>query len=566
MTKDTISIISANPYRLIDEIRGVGFLSADKIARSLGIDPTSEERMLAAITYLLAQAEEEGHCFLFEEQLKSRLEELIKVVIQDYSIKFDNCITLLQTTNTIVKENIIDKGLNLTRPAYYLGNLFLAEVEVVSKIKDMLNGHANITRQNNEILEHRIQSWINKFTKKKGIQLTEKQILAVIQAAQSKIFILTGGPGVGKTTAADTIIRLLKAMSKSVSLAAPTGRAAQRLSEVSALPAKTVHRLLEWNGSDGNFEKNSINQIESDVIIIDEASMLDINLTHKLFSALRNSSQLILIGDTDQLPSIGPGNVLRDLIASKKITCCELDEVFRQSEKSRIIQSAHAINKGQLPDFSNEAGSDCRFITAESNASIKATIEDLILNKLPAAGYNQFNDIQILTPMNRGELGTINLNEQLQNIINPINDNEHEYKVNKQRFLIGDKVIQCVNNYELGVFNGDIGFIEHVRANGAKLIVKFNERLVNYSSEQASELKLAYAITIHKSQGSEFPAVIIPITMQHYIMLQRNLIYTALTRAKKLAIFIGSKKALQYAAQNQTSHTRQTRLKEKLEI
>ena len=341
-------------------------------------------------------------------------------------------------------------------------------------------------------------------------------------------------------------------MNRSVALAAPTGRAAQRLSEVSKLEAKTVHRLLEWTPQDNGFSRNEDNPLNAQAIVVDESSMLDIRLANALIQAVNDNSQIIFIGDVDQLPSVGPGNVLRDLIDSNRVPYTRLDEIFRQAATSQIVDIAHKINMGLSPEFPDEPSCDCRFIEVQSPHDIRETIKSLVGDILPnKSGYDAIRDIQVLTPMNRGDLGTQQLNLELQELLNGEEDIAQETKIEKMVFRNGDKVIQISNNYELNVFNGDIGYVLHAGVSGGKLVVNFNGRNVSYSKEESYDLRLAYAITIHKSQGSEFPVVIIPISMQHYIMLQRNLIYTALTRAKKFAVFVGTKAALDQAIANQ---------------
>jgi exodeoxyribonuclease V alpha subunit len=568
--KDAISVITVDPYCLVHDIPGIGFISADKIAQSIGIAPDSPQRIKAAVLYTIQQSEDNGHCYLLRSQLSGQLEDILKISSEQLDGHFQDCLNSLIAENLIACESILtEKNSEDSEPvtaiACYRSDLFLAEVGASQAIHELQETASSSHELESKSFKTRVEKWLTKYSEQNGTILSKKQIESVQLAAQSKVFILTGGPGVGKTTTANTIIQLFKAMNKTVSLAAPTGRAARRLSEVSSTEAKTIHRLLEWNPSEANFNKNEQNTLTSDVVIVDEASMLDIILAEALFKAVRKSAQLILIGDVDQLPSVGPGNVLHDLIDSGVVTSVRLDEIFRQAAKSKIIQSSHSINQGILPDFSNEDGSDCRFIEVAESTNLKETIKDLVINKLPAAGYDSFKDIQILTPMNRGNLGTVQINEELQDAQNPKTSDLGEYRRKNYTLRNGDKVIQCINNYDLAVFNGDIGYVEHTNVDDAKVIVKYPNKIVKYDAEQATELKLAYAITVHKAQGSEFPVVIIPTSMQHYIMLQRNLFYTALTRARKLAIFIGAKKSLEIACSNQLSSKRQTRLKERLQ-
>ena len=556
---ESIELVSSDPYRLAADINGIGFLSADRIAQSMGIAKNSPERIRAAVSWQLQLGEERGHCFLTGAQLVSGLAETLGLPSGEFEDRLGKCLSELNKSGAVITEKYQpDEGGFI--PAHYRSELLISEVNVAAGISRLL-------AEPIEKEDERVDRWLQRYVEASGTPLSDAQIAAVKNASQSRVFILTGGPGVGKTTTANAIIRLLKAMGKSVALAAPTGRAAQRLSEVAAEKAKTIHRLLEWNPAIGGFSRTEHNPMEADVIIIDEASMLDVRLADALVSAVPNKAQLIFIGDVDQLPSVGPGNILRDLIDSKLVPCTRLDQIFRQAACSLIIRTAHAINLGQPPEFSNDDQSDCRFIEVETSEDIRQTIQNLVNHDIPQRfGFDAIRDVQILTPMNRGELGTLQTNIDLQNLLNPERKGRAEFKSGGNIFRTGDKVIQIVNNYDLGVFNGDVGFVTNVNVDGGSMPVVFGDgRTVAYTNETANELRLAYAITIHKSQGSEFPVVIIPVSMQHYIMLQRNLIYTGLTRARKLAIFVGSKKALAQAIRTQTSTKRQTMLIERLQ-
>jgi len=545
----TIAMIEENPYRLASEIARVGFIIADKIAKSLGVQLDSEQRIKAAISYQIEILEERGHCYVSDEQVLGPLGTLLEIDSKRIQEVFENCIKSLNESGSLVSE-FYD-----ARRIHYRAEIYAAEMDVAAKIKELMSHTPQIDSS-------RVNDWLERFVQAANLKLSTAQVSAVKKAASSPVFVLTGGPGVGKTTTANAIIKLFKAMRKSIILAAPTGRAAQRLSELSGEPARTLHRLLEWTpGSDVGFARNEANPLMVDVVIVDESSMLDIKLAQALFTALREKVQIILIGDVDQLPSVGPGNVLRDLIDSNVVPYVKLTEIFRQAAQSNIVRFAHDINQGMTPEFPRSGG-DCHFIEANSNEEVMRVIKDLVTDVLPKNGFDAKTQVQVLIPMNKGEIGTLSLNDTLQSVLNPIASFQKEEK-NKLR--PGDKVIQTSNNYELQIFNGDIGYVSHTNVDGKKTIVTFSHgRSVTFSPDDAMELRLAYAITIHKSQGSEFPAVILPITMQHYVMLERNLIYTGLTRARKLAIFIGSRKALQLAIQNTTSSTRQTRLSELL--
>lgn len=556
---EAISIVSADPYRLAVDIQGIGFLSADRIASSMGIAADSPARIRAALLYQLQQAEDNGHCYLSSTQLLRMLVQTLNLTTDTVSAHLATAIYDLQQLGSIISETI-DEPNEGAVTIHYRGDLLAAEQNIVDYTTKLL-------REPLVCEEERVMLWLKRYAEASGTDLSKEQLEAVAKAAVSRIFILTGGPGVGKTTTANAIIRLLKAMGKQVALAAPTGRAAQRLTEVAATPARTIHRLLEWIPALHSFGRDENEPLTVQAVIIDEASMLDVRLADALIRAVPPKAQLILIGDVDQLPSVGPGNVLRDLIDSQLIPCTRLTQIFRQAQQSQIVRAAHAINRGEHPEISDHKESDCRLIECDTSDEIREVIKDLMQHQLKRDyGFDVMRDVQVLTPMNRGELGTQTLNSELQALLNPPQPDVHEYKRGQHLLLRpGDRVIQSANNYDLGVFNGDIGYVRYTKVEGGKLIVSFGEdRLVTYEDEHVHDLRLAYAITIHKSQGSEFPVVIIPCTMAHYIMLQRNLIYTALTRARKLAIFVGSRRALAHAVDHQTSLTRQTGLVRRL--
>jgi exodeoxyribonuclease V alpha subunit len=570
-----IEIISANPYQLAEDIRGIGFIKADQIAKQMGIRPDSPERIRAAILYQLQQMEEKGHCYLTSEQLCSSLSELLGVQADVLTQELPVQLEQLNRSGAVVSEALVDQNVI----GHWRPELLSAEYSITAVLSQLMARPVTIDHQ-------RIEDWLNRYTSASKLSLSRTQQHAIVMAATSPVFILTGGPGVGKTTTANAIIRLFRAMGKTVLLAAPTGRAAQRLSEVAAEKARTIHRLLEWQPQEGGFARNESNPLAADVIICDEASMLDARLAESLCCAVPSHAQLIFIGDIDQLPSVGPGNVLRDLIACDALPYVRLTEVFRQAQQSDIVKHAHAINRGEAPDIISGGTSDCQWIEAETNDEIIAVIETLVTKTLPDKfKINPVTDVQVLTPMNRGDVGTHALNEILHRSLNPkakldrpqsqeapanqgFGDNvvnETEKTSKRQRFHVGDKVIQMSNNYDLQVFNGDIGFVTAVDSGGGQIFVSFADgRMVTYDDEHSFELRLAYAITIHKSQGSEFPVVILPSTMSHYVMLQRNLVYTALTRAKKLVLFVGSRKALHHAIKQNVAVSRQTNLMARL--
>jgi len=556
-----IELISANPYQLAVDISGIGFIKADAIAKSIGIAPDSPERIRAAIVYQMQQAEERGHCFQTSSQLTESLQATLGLKPEQLDALVPDQLTTLASAGSLFRETLTiesDEVVTCWRP-----DLMTAECNIATAL-------ARLMRRPVELDESRVEQWLDRYNAAATAPLSQSQSEAVRRAAASRVFILTGGPGVGKTTTANAIIRLFKAMGKSVLLAAPTGRAAQRLSEVSAEKAKTIHRLLEWQPAEGSFARNEVNPLKADVIVCDESSMLDARLADYLVSAVPDYAQLIFIGDVDQLPSVGPGNVLRDMINSQRVPCVRLHEIFRQASASHIVRHAHAINDGQAPDFAKEPRSDCQFIEVDSSDEIRNVIQHLLTDLLPGKySFDPIRDVQILTPMNRGDLGTQAINIELQELLNPdpqANIREADQKAREGELRQGDKVIQTANNYDLQVFNGDIGFVLATNVEGGKTKVVFSDdRVVTYDRDQVDDLRLAYAITIHKSQGSEFPVVILPMSMQHYVMLQRNLVYTGLTRARKLAIFIGSKKALAFAVRSNISISRQTNLARRLQ-
>ncbi len=556
-----IEIISANPYQLAIDITGIGFIKADSIAKSIGIAPDSPERIRAAIIYQMLQAEERGHCF----QTTQQITELLQATLGLTALKLEELVpaqlAILASSGSLLTEPMRLADQNVT--SHWRPELMAAEYNISGAIARLLSRPIDPDNI-------RVDQWILRYNEAASAPLSPDQAEALRCAAGSRVYILTGGPGVGKTTTANAIIRLFKAMGKTVLLTAPTGRAAQRLGEVSSEKACTIHRLLEWQPAEAGFARNESNQLKADVIICDESSMLDIRLADALLSATPDHAQVVFIGDVDQLPSVGPGNVLRDMINSSRVPCTKLREIFRQAATSSIIRHAHEINEGLVPNFVTDVPTDCQFIEVDSSDEIRSVIRTLLTDVLPNKyNFDPIRDVQILSPMNRGDLGTQSLNQDLQDLLNPDPKGhlrEEGTQLRSGDFRAGDKVIQTVNNYELQVFNGDIGFVKATNVEGGKTKVVFADgRMVTYERDQIDSLRLAYAITIHKSQGSEFPVVILPTSMQHYVMLQRNLIYTGLTRSRKLAIFIGAKKAVAHAVRNNSSTSRQTYLAHRIQ-
>jgi exodeoxyribonuclease V alpha subunit len=641
-----IAMVTEDPYRLANDIYGIGFFSADKVALSIGLGENSQPRMLAAIKHVLAASREQGHCYLTEPQINTGIIELIDINLGE---RLKDYLDLMKQEGLLCTRHL-NKD-NVETIGYYSKTLFYDETAVATILRGMKGPVASEP--------DRIAQWVTAYCQSKHIALSDEQANAVNGVVQHRFSILTGGPGCGKTTTTLVIVRLLEAMNKTVLLAAPTGRASQRMSEVIGREAKTIHRLLVWKG--GEFQMNAASKLQTDFLIIDECSMLDISLTASLLKAVSPTCQVLFIGDPDQLPAVGAGNVLKDMIASAVIPCFRLTQVFRQAQASLIIQYAHQINQGQTPyidsPFKNpdiwKTSADCLFIDSDEatqeqlgfitrvkrhfdwktqelenlvaeNANqspfefrieeaiksayevefvvpdkfkhvdieqltqsedqvdaLKAvvkkihpwsslhyglsavdTVVKLYLEWIPKY-HGQDTEIQILTPMTRGSLGSANLNQVIQAKVNPPAETKYQLKVGERIFREGDRVIHRRNNYDLNVFNGDIGKIVTIDNEELTATVTFypDHREVHYKKEDIMELDLAYAITIHKSQGSEFKAVIIPILSQHFKMLYRNLVYTGLTRAKTLAVFVGTRKALAMAIRQQDVSQRQTALK-----
>ena len=544
-----IDIMEKDIYRLFQDIEGIGFLTADKLAFNLGIQREDKRRIISGIDYALMQLCNNGHCCIPEMALVDKTAKILQV---------NN-----QIIFTILKERIDIGSLNtevvggetLIYPPY----LYYAEKKVATRLLQLQQATEPLSEDN-------LSLFIKVWEKDNQIQLAQKQKEAIKACLHHGVLVLTGGPGTGKTTVIKGILSILKAQGLKIRLAAPTGRAAKRLGETTGQKALTIHRLLEANNlaQDDNlqlgFSKDIDDQLDADVIILDEVSMVDIVLMHHFLNAVPDGCRIILVGDTDQLPAVGPGSVLKDIIRSQKVPAIRLDEIFRQAQTSMIIQNAHIINAGRLPDLRKQY-SDFVFYELNDDTSITQKILDLCTKDLPHEGFDVLKDVQILSPMHRFLCGVENLNLMLQEQLNP-KKNQDELKYSSQTFRVGDKVMHIRNNYQKNVFNGDIGFIQDV--NNEKLTVDYFDHIVTYEKNELNELTLAYASSVHKSQGSEYKVVIIPLSTSHYIMLQRNLLYTAITRAKQKVIIIGSKKALMTAIQSNRTQKRYTLLAERL--
>jgi len=541
--EEAIIKVTENPYRLALDIHGIGFRTADALAMKLGIAPNSLIRAQAGVRHVLQEIAEEGHCAAPWDTLLKEASKLLEIsdTILEEAIQAE-----------IAEENLVQEDVG-GKPCLFLTALHRAESGTSGSILRLLNS----TPPWGGIDTDRAIPWVEKKT---GLTLSESQREAVKLALSGKMVVITGGPGVGKTTLVNSILLTIRAKHMTVTLCAPTGRAAKRLSESTGIEAKTIHRLLEFDPKSFGFKRGRDNPLETDLVVIDESSMVDIALMNRLLSAIPDKAALMIVGDVDQLPSVGPGAVLADIIDSGKVPTVRLTEIFRQAATSRIIVNAHRINRGEMP-LKNEGGelSDFYFIPAETPEEIHDRLIQVVTERIPKRfGLHPVKDVQVLTPMNRGGLGARTLNAELQQVLNE----KGEPKVTRfgTTFAPGDKIIQTVNNYDKEVFNGDIGRIVEIDVEEGLLKVDYDGRVVEYEFGELDEVSLAYATSIHKSQGSEYPAVVIPLAMQHYTLLERNLIYTAVTRGKKLVTIIGQPKALAMAVKNRKSTRRLTRL------
>lgn len=534
----TIELVSKNPYRLADDIWGIGFKIADSVGKTFGIQDYDPNRIKAGIIHILKEAAAQGNVFMPALQLTQSASEMLRVH--------------LAPDDKLLDEMSGEKDIVLHQNRIYLPSLYHSERAIEKKLLLLLNQPDKLT--GDEIAQ------LGLFT----TLFSEEQLEAINSSLIHHVMILTGGPGTGKTTTLRGIINAHIKLEKKIALAAPTGRAAKRMTEVIGLEARTIHRLLEFVPSTGYFSVNADNPIQADLLVIDEVSMLDTVLMYALLDAVAEKTTLIFVGDADQLPSIGPGNVLNDMISSNLIPTFRLNKIFRQEEESEIIFAAHKINKGETPKIVNKDESDLFFIDETDSAEIPGIILSLCRDRLPLKyNFNSFTDIQVITPMYKGDAGADNLNELLQF---GLNENPPLHKHAGKKYKIGDKVMQLRNNYEKYVFNGDIGLILDIGNHKKVMAVNYSGKVVEYSFTELDEITLAYAITVHKSQGSEYPCIILPLTTSHYPLLQRNLLYTAVTRAAKLMIIIGSKQAMAMAIKNNRVTNRYTSLFKNLNL
>lgn len=555
---ESIQIVKENPFRLADDIWGIGFRTADGIAQKLGFEKDDFARIRSGIMYTLSALADEGHVYAEREQLIKKAVELLEAD--------EMCIAGAIEKMRENKDLICEAWREEEGDSIYLPPFYYAETGVASRLRRLTQTPAqdrlwtSLMQARQKTGNQDLSVDVKKIQERVHMEYDEVQTEAIRQSAVSKVMVLTGGPGTGKTTTTQGIITAFQSFGLKILLAAPTGRAAKRMTEATGLEAKTIHRLLECKPPEG-YQKNEENPLEGDVLIVDECSMIDIVLMNSLLKAIPLGMRLILVGDIDQLPSVGAGNVLRDIMDSGTVPVIRLTRIFRQALSSRIITNAHRINQGQMPDISNGADTDFFFTSKEEPEEAAEEIVKLVKTKLPRYYAVAPSQIQVLTPMQRGVVGAGKLNLMLQEALNPQGDqlfrSGYAYRIN-------DKVMQIRNNYEKEVFNGDIGLVVSVDMQNRVLSVDFDGRIVSYESTELDEIVHAYATTIHKAQGSEYPIVVMPVLMSHFVMLQRNLIYTGITRAKKVLVIVGTKKALAYAVRNVTVTKRNTHLKMRL--
>jgi len=544
--KDALEVVRRDPYVLARTIHGIGFRTADAIAEKLAIPRNSIQRARAAVLYILERMSDEGHVYspfeYLEGQFRTALEmepELAREAVDE-----------LAAGGEVVVEDADD------RTAVYLARLHEAEVNVARRIAELNAGRP----MNKELIQRALDAAV----RSSEIELSAEQKNALRCALASRVTVITGGPGTGKTTLLRSLLAALAELGLKPTLAAPTGRAARRLQEASGRDAKTIHRLLEYSPESGGFVRGKEFPLRTNYLIIDEASMMDLELASSLLSALMPNCSLLLVGDKDQLPSVGPGSVLKDVIASEFVPVVQLQEVYRQARRSLIVANAHRLNRGEFPQISNDAEGDFFFFERNAAEDVLATIKQLVQQRLIGRfGINDPSDIQVLTPMNRGPLGTQVLNRELQSLLNP---SGRELRAGDRVFRHGDRVIQLRNNYDKDVFNGSIGRILAIDSDKARITVAFEETRVDYDLAELDELGLAYAISVHKSQGSQYRAIVMPIHSSHYLMLRRNLLYTAITRAERVCVLVGTKSALQQAVRNQDERLRFSRLAARLHV
>lgn len=551
---DSIKLLQENPYRLAMDIFGIGFVTADRIAEKIGFAKDSPLRAEAGILYVLHQLSDDGHVYFPYEPLIEKCREILQVE-RDVLVE---AIGRLTVDKRIVIEDLNEdiEEFRENNKAVYLSKFHTCETSIARRLKRLLR----VPKSTRDVDSKKAIEWVQKHL---AIDLAEKQAEAVRSALESKVMIITGGPGTGKTTIINAILKIFSILKVKIMLAAPTGRAAKRMSETTGHEAKTIHRMLEYSMTKGGFQKNSEKPLKCDLLIVDEASMIDTVLMHHLLKAVPFTATFILVGDVNQLPSVGAGNVLNDIIASGAVPVTELNEIFRQAKESRIIVNAHKINEGVMPYAENGLeGNDFYFIQQEDPEKVLDLIIKVVRDRIPSRfGFDPVDNVQVLTPMHKGIVGAGNLNAELQSMLNP---GEGGVARGDRTYRVNDKVMQIRNNYDKEVFNGDIGRVTRIFQDDQEMIITFDSREVSYEFSDLDEIILAYAVSVHKSQGSEYPAVVIPIMTQHYMLLQRNLIYTAVTRGRDLVVMVGTKKALAIGVKNDKTQKRFTYLKHRL--
>jgi exodeoxyribonuclease V alpha subunit len=570
---DSISVVEREPYRMAKDVWGIGFKTADKIAQNLGFASDSEARLRAGLLFTLSDATDYGHLYLPESVLltkaaeilgveRDRLPPILESMIAAHEVVAEATPCHSERSEESPSETLrFAQGDTALDRAVYHPALFGTELGLSNRLRRLVRMPTT-----DRISEDRVAAWLEYQAAAQKMELSEEQRRAVSTALSSRLLVLTGGPGTGKTTITNLICKAFHARRKRIVLASPTGRAAKRLSEVTGLPAQTVHRLLKFEPASLNFQHNEKNPLDCDVLITDEVSMLDAVLAHNLLKAVPEEAQVVFVGDADQLPSVGAGNVLGDLIASGVVPVCRLTHVFRQAAQSLIVTNAHRVNRGEMPLLippKERGDKDCLFVEAPDSKAAVQQVVTLATRSLPRLGFTS-SDIQVLSPMHRGEAGVSRLNELLQEAWNPPSERKPEFVRGSRRFRVGDRVIQLVNNYNKQVYNGDVGVVAKIDHANQALTITFPEAEITYDFADYDELQLAYALSIHKAQGSEYPAVILVFNSAHYMMLQRNLLYTALTRARKLCVIVGEKRAIGRAVHNDKATLRFTRLAERL--
>lgn len=550
----SIEVVTENPYRLATDIFGIGFITADDIAEKLGIQKTSKLRAEAGILYVLESLAGEGHVYYPDGPLVEKCQEMLEIGPQVIA----KALEAIVGANRIVIEALPEKAKTASvNRRVYLAQLHLCETSSAGQLKSLVHTPKSIRRIDTD----KAIEWVQK---QLAITLVARQIEAVRCALKDKVMVITGGPGTGKTTIINAVLRIFAKLGVRIMLAAPTGRAAKRMNEATHHQAKTIHRMLEYSIQKGGFQKKEKNPLRCDVLIVDEASMIDIVLMHHLLKAIPRGATFILVGDVNQLPSVGPGNVLRDMMASGVVPVVELNQIFRQAQESSIVVNAHRINHGLLPLLkpSRQKLDDFYFIEQEDPEEVLKIILELAKERIPGRfGFDPLNDIQVLTPMQKGIVGAANLNVELQKVFNPTKE---AILRGGRDFRVNDKVMQIRNNYEKEIFNGDVGRIVRIDPEFREVTVRFDRREIRYDYADLDELALAYAVSVHKSQGSEYPAVIIPVLTQHYRLLQRNLIYTAVTRGRRLVVMVGTRKALAIAVKKDKIEKRYSSLHSRL--